>query len=129
VLAATSRPDEKGLQYADDSLLEDDSFAVEARRMYCFCRVASLSGRTCIVPLDWDSVEANGPVDVYEYLLSEAGVKLGMGTLLPGEGTLLFGREEVSRNHAVKDWPGSPAQSAIVNYQLVNSNRAWTDIA
>eukprot|EP00971_Amphidinium_carterae_P305378 6068651-Amphidinium_carterae.1 len=37
-------------EYAADALLEDESFAVEARKPLCFFKVIALSGRSCITP-------------------------------------------------------------------------------
>jgi len=126
--ARGGRAGDHGLLHADDSLLEDDSFAVEARQSYYSFRVVALSGRTCLVPLHCSEVVALSARDIYEHLMCEARAKLGMGTVEPGEETLLFGAEEVSGNCEVEHWPGSPAPGGVVEYQLVRTKRARTDI-
>jgi len=134
VLAAASGGDRCGLRFADTSLLGDDSFAVEARQSYYFFRVTSLSGCSCILPIHVrevaDSLEALGPEGgyiIYQHLLVGAGDMLGV-SISPDKpsrsGTLLFGAEEVSGDPFLKDWPGSPAPGACVEYQLVKSKRA-----
>jgi len=108
--AVRCRPAE--LQQAGEELLEDESFAVQARQGFYFFKITSLSGQSCIL------VEARLS---YGVLLRRACERLGMPR--SGDESLLFGTELVPENNHVEEWPGRPAKGRLVEYQLIKSKR------
>mmetsp|Transcript_6573 Transcript_6573/g.11425 ORF Transcript_6573/g.11425 Transcript_6573/m.11425 type:complete len:204 (+) Transcript_6573:70-681(+) len=112
VMAAVAQ-DKHALTYAGDDLLEDVSFAVEARQRFYFFKITTLAGRSC-------TLACKNPGDFK--LLQLACQKLGME--YTANETLLYGAEVVPQDVTVENWPGSPTRgSALVEYQLVKSQQ------
>eukprot|EP00971_Amphidinium_carterae_P147917 2931970-Amphidinium_carterae.1 len=88
VLKAISQ-DEVFLHYADDVLLEDETFAVAARGAHFFFKINSLSGRSCCVALHYNF--CGSP---YQVLLSRCCEQLGIDN--DGTAELLHGTNTLS---------------------------------
>eukprot|EP00971_Amphidinium_carterae_P018333 361640-Amphidinium_carterae.1 len=108
--AVSSRP--WALHFASDTLLQDDTFAVEARQSFYFFSVVTLSGRSCCVAL-----EDLGYQDPRRIVLERACERLQMQRT--GKELLLHGSETVPDHNDVQRWPGSPAPGRTVELQLV----------
>mmetsp|Transcript_13138 Transcript_13138/g.24212 ORF Transcript_13138/g.24212 Transcript_13138/m.24212 type:complete len:238 (+) Transcript_13138:82-795(+) len=106
------------LRYAGDEILEDETFAVEARRTQCFFKITTLSGRSCIVALN---LHLTGIFPGLGYaMLGEACNKLQLDHT--GDETLLYGSELVRTDTPLRHWPGFPNQGGgTVEYQLIKS--------
>eukprot|EP00971_Amphidinium_carterae_P174491 3458992-Amphidinium_carterae.1 len=98
------------LVHAADALLEDESFAVEARERLYFFKVIALSGRSCIIP--WPCNRLLRP----QSLISVICRKLGLQST--GREMLLFG-DAVVPEDVDEDSPGCPRPGKLVQYQLV----------
>mmetsp|Transcript_50224 Transcript_50224/g.92787 ORF Transcript_50224/g.92787 Transcript_50224/m.92787 type:complete len:315 (+) Transcript_50224:72-1016(+) len=110
VLAAVAN-NVQALRFAADTLLEEEAFAVDARKNFFLFKITALSGRSCILVLkDQDST----------MLLDACCWKLGMER--SGSETLLYGAEEVTDRNT-QPWPGAPCKGAVIEYQLVRSKR------
>eukprot|EP00971_Amphidinium_carterae_P177361 3517590-Amphidinium_carterae.1 len=98
------------LQYASDILLEDETFAGEARCCHYLFKVVAMSGRSCVVA-------------VHPYEVSRAKVlrtsceKLGMQ--FTNKEALLHGTDVVQDRTPVFQWPGPPVPGVIIEYQIV----------
>mmetsp|Transcript_17677 Transcript_17677/g.31996 ORF Transcript_17677/g.31996 Transcript_17677/m.31996 type:complete len:181 (-) Transcript_17677:61-603(-) len=117
VLAAVTQ-DSAALQWAGDEVLQDEHFAVEARRGFRILRINTLSGQSTYVPLlgtgpQTPLLQAWQKVDV----IWECCRKLGMQ--FRGTEKLLQGTVEVSDHERVEQWPGMGPLGTVTEYQLV----------
>mmetsp|Transcript_24915 Transcript_24915/g.45750 ORF Transcript_24915/g.45750 Transcript_24915/m.45750 type:complete len:283 (-) Transcript_24915:23-871(-) len=122
VLAAVAQQP-VALMFAADSLLEDESFAEEARVFFYFFKVVVLSGRSCVVAL-WAPEHPLYGLPNKSELLRYSCKKLGMPQT--GGETLVYGTELVPDTDVSPKWPGSPALGHMTEYQLVSSKKART---
>mmetsp|Transcript_62929 Transcript_62929/g.116990 ORF Transcript_62929/g.116990 Transcript_62929/m.116990 type:complete len:273 (+) Transcript_62929:183-1001(+) len=102
------------LKFASDSLLQDETFAPEARQHFYLFSIVAMSGRSCCVACDaraWISWTA-------AKVSADACRKLGMERR--NNEMLLYGSEIVpAQDPKVERWPGSPALGSITEYHLV----------
>eukprot|EP00971_Amphidinium_carterae_P302532 6011711-Amphidinium_carterae.1 len=106
-------PKRGALDYAADCLLEDPTFATEAKRQFHLLKLTMLSGRSMVVT-------ANGDMDVEEVLqechrrlnLADDGAAMELWDL---SGEKVPDDEE----REVRDWPGLQPTGEISEYQLV----------
>eukprot|EP00971_Amphidinium_carterae_P166003 3290482-Amphidinium_carterae.1 len=114
VLAAMQR-DVRALRLAADEMLEDPTFATEAKRQLYLLKLTMLSGRSTVVAASWSwSVEA---------VLDQCRNRLG----LADEGTsmeLWHSADKVPDDGTnVRHWPGVQPRGQISEYQLVVTRR------
>jgi len=128
------------LQWAAENLLQDESFAPEARQKICIFKIAALSGHACLVPFSrFDFLPSRSEVrrsaGNNRTLWYDSGVKLlrtscsKLGMVYTGDETLLFGSEAVPATDDTQSphsWPGAPREGTVVEYQLVMSKRDRT---
>mmetsp|Transcript_12450 Transcript_12450/g.28199 ORF Transcript_12450/g.28199 Transcript_12450/m.28199 type:complete len:187 (+) Transcript_12450:129-689(+) len=111
IVSAAVEQNEHVLEFAADALLEDETFAVEAREWYYFFRIVALSGRSCCIALHLFCADKRT-------LLEESCRKLGIDRT--DRQVLLLGSDLVPDNTDIPDWPGAPALGVITDYQLVS---------
>jgi len=108
VLKAVAQ-DAFALQYASYSLLEDESFAVEARMRHYFFKITALSGQSCIAAVEF----LYGPG-----ILRQCCSKL-LGWESTGSEVFVHDSEMVTPSSLSADSPGGPARGKLVEYQLI----------
>mmetsp|Transcript_64870 Transcript_64870/g.120684 ORF Transcript_64870/g.120684 Transcript_64870/m.120684 type:complete len:175 (-) Transcript_64870:86-610(-) len=110
IVMTAVRESKSSLQHASDELLEDVSFATEARCKCYILKIILISGRHtyCLVFEDYVKTK---------YLIPTACKRLG----LPCKGTerLLIGSDIVPANSSVHDWPGLAPRGEVSEYQLL----------
>jgi len=115
VLAAIAQHDE-ALLYAADSFLQDESFAVDARRNLLFLKITTLSGRSCVIALEGDCYAVSS-----WYLIKESCGKLGLQRT--GRESLLYGCLDIrvpgTDCEVSSRSPGWPSLGEVDEYQLV----------
>mmetsp|Transcript_22182 Transcript_22182/g.40821 ORF Transcript_22182/g.40821 Transcript_22182/m.40821 type:complete len:181 (+) Transcript_22182:119-661(+) len=111
IVTAAVEQNEHVLQFAADVLLEDVTFAVEAREWYYFFKIVALSGRSCCIAMHLFYADK-------KTLLEESCRKLGIDRT--DRQVLLLGSDLVPDNTDVPDWPGTPSLGAITEYQLLS---------
>eukprot|EP00971_Amphidinium_carterae_P251486 4992025-Amphidinium_carterae.1 len=99
------------LPLAADCLLEDPTFATEAKRLRHLLKVAMLSGRSTVVA-------ALGCEDV-EDVLNWCRMRLGLADDSTTTMELWHGSDRVRDGHGVWNWPGIQPPGEISEYQLV----------
>eukprot|EP00971_Amphidinium_carterae_P282605 5610415-Amphidinium_carterae.1 len=85
------------LQWAANELIEDPTFATEAKSNRYLLKLTMLSGRSTVVAAEDD--------DYVELVLDKARERLG----LPDDGATMevwHGSESVPDDEVVQDWPG-----------------------
>eukprot|EP00971_Amphidinium_carterae_P101152 2001256-Amphidinium_carterae.1 len=97
------------LEWASDDLLQDTSFATEAKSKLHVLKITLLSGRLCFVPADSRD-------KTREILLRCLG-RLGLDR--SGSEKLVHGRDVVLAIAQVQHWPGILPCGQISEYQLV----------
>eukprot|EP00971_Amphidinium_carterae_P112089 2220206-Amphidinium_carterae.1 len=109
VLAAVQRIPST-LIHAADCLLEDPTFATEAKRQFHLLKITMLSGRSTVVAASYN-------LDT-QLVLVMCRRRLGLGD---GETTreLWHGSNKVPTDALVRDWPGLGPRGEISEYQLV----------
>eukprot|EP00971_Amphidinium_carterae_P254482 5052185-Amphidinium_carterae.1 len=98
-----------GLLFASDALLEDTSFAADAKKEVYILRISLMSGRSTCVPAIQD--------EVTETVIDWACERLA----LPRSGSerLLQGTSVVPAGTFLQDWPGSLRLGEVTDYQLI----------
>eukprot|EP00971_Amphidinium_carterae_P125011 2476677-Amphidinium_carterae.1 len=102
----------KAFRFAADDLLEDPSFATEAKRRYHLLKLTMLSGRSTVVAA---LSHCYWKVDL---VLAETRSKLG----LADDGSTLelwHGTDRVPADTWVRDWPGIQPAGEISEYQVL----------
>eukprot|EP00971_Amphidinium_carterae_P204167 4051532-Amphidinium_carterae.2 len=112
VLAAIQENFE-ALEYAADDLLEDDSFATEAKRQHVMLRITLLSGRCTVLALPWPGIETTEQVIAMCCERMEGVGREGMAV------QLWHGVDGVQAQTRVCDWPGIQPPGVITEYQLL----------
>mmetsp|Transcript_59070 Transcript_59070/g.109152 ORF Transcript_59070/g.109152 Transcript_59070/m.109152 type:complete len:274 (-) Transcript_59070:172-993(-) len=108
VLMAVAQ-DPISLHHAADSLLWDESFAVEARMRHYFFKITALSGQSCIAAVEF----LYGPG-----ILRQCCSKL-LGWESTGSEVFVHDSEMVTPSSLSADSPGGPARGKLVEYQLI----------
>mmetsp|Transcript_56574 Transcript_56574/g.104715 ORF Transcript_56574/g.104715 Transcript_56574/m.104715 type:complete len:240 (+) Transcript_56574:80-799(+) len=118
ILAAVMQCPHIAFQYAPHSLLEDPSFAPEAKRRFYLLKISMLSGRSCcMIALCRDSTWI---------LIRECCRKLK----LPHTGTeqLLCGSAVLPATSRVGKWPGIQPKGQVTECQLIiQQSEYWSD--
>jgi len=114
VLMAVAQ-DPISLHHAADSLLWDESFAVEARKHFYFFKVIALSGSSCITAWQSELLEQH---EVASFdLIFESCPKLGLQ--YTGNERLVFGTDIIPEGPLYPDAPGFPSRGQVAEYQLI----------
>eukprot|EP00971_Amphidinium_carterae_P223650 4437662-Amphidinium_carterae.1 len=116
VVQAAAQQSARALHWAADEMLEDPTFATEAKREFYLLKITLLSGRSTVVAAeDYDEVE---------HVLHRCREKLG---LVDDGATMEFwhcsGENVPDDGTVVRDWPGVQPKGAISEYQLVVTRR------
>jgi len=113
------RRDERALQYAASGLLQDETFAAEAKRRYYILAISALSGRTCCIALHQVVENHQFDVDLNVCILHQSCESLGIQLGDKHEAVLLHEEERVCSGTLLQNWPGYPTLGRVTKYQLL----------
>mmetsp|Transcript_17598 Transcript_17598/g.31792 ORF Transcript_17598/g.31792 Transcript_17598/m.31792 type:complete len:279 (-) Transcript_17598:163-999(-) len=105
--------DETAIHWVSDELLQDSSFAVEAKRKVYLLKMTMLSGRCAFVVADGFNHLSN--------VLNEGCHKLGVARTDGEALVLLLDGEEVPHGRCVSEWPGIRPCGEVTEVQLLVS--------
>jgi len=111
IVVAGVAQDSMALKWAEDELLEDETFAVEAKLDFFILKITLLSGRTTFVA---SPVELR---ELREAVLPRCCQRLGMAR--GGHEVLVNGADCVPVGARVPAWPGIQPSGKITEYQLI----------
>eukprot|EP00971_Amphidinium_carterae_P133877 2652636-Amphidinium_carterae.1 len=115
VVQAAVQQHVNALEFAEDCLLEDPTFATEAKRFFHLIKLTMLSGRSTVVVATLSARFGQSDAEVVLHICRERlGVDVDGSTM-----ELWHGLESVPDDECVEHWPGVQPLGEISEYQLL----------
>mmetsp|Transcript_56532 Transcript_56532/g.104660 ORF Transcript_56532/g.104660 Transcript_56532/m.104660 type:complete len:201 (-) Transcript_56532:170-772(-) len=109
VVSAAVRQYAGALHWASSELLENSSFASEAKKNYYMVKIGLMSGRSCCLAAS--QFDSTG--DILQRCCGRLGLECS------GKEQLVHGSTVVMEGVPLCEWPGTPARGLVAEYSLV----------